>query len=136
MSKLKRQTGFSPEDREIITHRSGGYCERCNRRPAAHIHHRKPRRMGGRYGAGFDDVNRPSNGIALCLDCHQWAETQDRAEAIRIGIILPESADPADTPVTLPRYRGPVILDDLGGVTQCIPGVDGKLTFPEGGALR
>lgn len=113
---MRHQTGFSDEDRETVLHRSRGYCERCNRRPVAHLHHRKPRRMGGRYRAGFADVNRPSNAIALCAACHQWAETQDRAQAIHLGIILKEDAAPNQTPVYLPRYRGWVILTDDGDV--------------------
>ena len=113
---MSRETGFSPVDRQTIIRRSYGQCERCNDRPAAHIHHRKPRRMGGRRGGSFADVNRPSNGLALCYECHQWAETGNRRAAQNFGLVLAEHEDPARTPVFLPRYRGWVLLDDLGEV--------------------
>ena len=113
---MREETGFSPVDRQTIIRRSYGQCERCNDRPAAHIHHRKPRRMGGRRGGSFAEVNRPSNGLALCLQCHNWAETGNRRAAQNFGIVLAEHEDPARTPVFLPRYRGWVLLDDLGEV--------------------
>lgn len=113
---MNKNTGFSPEDRQVIIRRSYGQCERCNRRPVAHLHHRKPRRMGGRRNAGLADVNRPSNALALCLDCHNWAETQNRRAAKNLGLILSDHENPPTTPVFLPRYRGWVTLSDDGGV--------------------
>lgn len=113
---MREETGFSPVDRQTIIRRSYGQCERCNKSLAAHIHHRKPRRMGGRRGGGFADVNRPSNGVALCAPCHQWAETGNRRAAQNFGLILSEHEDPATTPVFLPRYRGWVLLTDTGDV--------------------
>lgn len=112
----RRETGFSDEDRAIILRRSYGDCERCNRWPAAHLHHRKPRRMGGRYGLAAEDVNRPSNALALCAVCHDEIETKVRGEARDLGLILPDGQDPAKSPVFLKRYRGWVKLDDEGGV--------------------
>lgn len=112
----KRSTGFSDEDRHIVLQRSYGKCERCNRRDAGHIHHRKPRRMGGRSGAGAKDVNRPSNALALCPACHDEIETKTRGEAQELGLILSDGQDPAETPVLLPRYRGWVTLADDGNI--------------------
>lgn len=112
----RAETGFSPDDRTIMERRSYGWCELCDRRPAAHAHHRKPRRMGGRFGASFDDVNRPSNGLMFCASCHQWAETGNRSAARDSGIILTEAQAPDATPIHLPRYRGWVLFDDDGGV--------------------
>lgn len=113
---MREETGFSPVDRQTIIRRSYGQCERCNKSLAAHIHHRKPRRMGGRRGGGFADVNRPSGGLALCYGCHDWLETKDRGKAKALGLLLIEQQSASATPVFLPRYRGWVLLDDLGGV--------------------
>lgn len=111
-----KSTGFSLGDRQVILKRSYGWCEVCNKRPTAHLHHRKPRRMGGRSGAGRDDVNRPSNGLALCVECHDRIETKSRRQSGRDGLLLRDGQNPRTTPLNLPRYCGWVLFDDLGGV--------------------
>lgn len=109
------RTGFTELQRTTILRRSYGWCELCNRAPVAHIHHRKPRRMGGVHRAGDLDVNRVANGLALCNTCHDRVE-RDRANSIDKGLLLASNASPIATPAHLPRYQGWVLLDDAGDV--------------------
>ena len=72
---------FSTEDRRKIFDNAGGKCERCGKqivldnhyegqRGAWDAHHRTSVKSGGQ------DV--PSNGKALCLDCHKTTNTYGR----------------------------------------------------------
>lgn len=92
-------TGFPPEVRDIITHRSGGDCEICEAARAADIHHRRPRNSGG---TRRPETNRASNGLALCRGCHQLVESY-RNVATKLGWLVPQRFEPADCPVL---YRG------------------------------
>jgi 5-methylcytosine-specific restriction enzyme A len=100
-----RSTGPAAETVELVKQRAGHRCERCltmligDRGAAWHIHHRRPRRMGG----SRDEVtNSPSNLLALCQDCH-WAVESRRAEAHQAGWLLHAAEDPAASAVLLGR---------------------------------
>lgn len=115
MAKKTPPEGFTHADKQIMLRRSYGICELCNKTTAGHFHHRKPRRMGGVSGDSIRDVNRPSNGLALCGKCHDTVERR-RGWAMDSGLLLKGGQDSAETPALLPRYRGWVLLDDEGNV--------------------
>lgn len=80
-------------------------CVRCGVSPAADVHHRLPRGLGGTsdplcaYGM--------ANLIALCRACHSWCEitgrSTDPGNAYASGWLLRRGDDPEDTPIL---YRG------------------------------
>lgn len=55
----------------MIAIRSGGVCEMCTNATASQIHHRCPR-QSGKYHPPW--MSTASNGLALCLRCHEWIE--------------------------------------------------------------
>lgn len=69
--RVRRPEGFPKEVREQIKTRSRGVCELCCVERAVQIHHRRARGAGGTRDAG---VNLASNGIHICLHCHNLAE--------------------------------------------------------------
>lgn len=109
-------TGFSDTDLIIIKGRSGGRCEICGSGNPIHTHHRKPRRSGGTTGPRALQVNNPSNALRLCGPCHDTVES-DRDAAVQLGRLVPEYADPAETPVLLTPWcgHGWYLLGALGG---------------------
>ena len=76
------------------------------------VHHRKLRSQGG-----TDD---PSNVIGLqgsgTTGCHGWAH-HHRAEAEKLGLIVPSWADPAAIPVQSAVHRAKIILLDDWTIT-------------------
>jgi 5-methylcytosine-specific restriction enzyme A len=86
----------------------------CDQR-AGHIHHRRPRRLGGSRRA---DTNRPSNLLHLCADHHTAVESL-RTRAYALGLLLPAGADPAASPVF--RRGVWMLLDDDGSTTITAP---------------
>ena len=104
--------------------RNNGLCELCGSSKAHHAHHRKPRGMGGVKGDGHRDVNRPSNGLALCPPCHGWVEG-NREEATMKGLLCPRNVDPSGFPALLNTWLGRdhwITLNDDGTYTD--EGVD------------
>jgi hypothetical protein len=61
------------------------------------VHHRLPRRLGGRGPKG-PDVNSPANLCVLCPSCHEHVESH-REEAYTTGYLVREGQDPAKVPV-------------------------------------
>lgn len=91
-----------------LQRRAGGRCECCGNelRGRAERHHRTRRRDGG---------DRLANLLLLLPDHHRrW--TENPAEAVDRGIIVPTWADPAATPV-LHRGRTWLRLADDGSTT-------------------
>lgn len=83
--------------REIVSHRSEGFCERCCRNGRLTMHHRKKRGQGGLWA--------PENIVAVCgsgvTGCHGWIEHHpDRAAAE--GFHVRPWFDPS---VVMIRYR-------------------------------
>lgn len=108
----RTSTGPTAEQRQLVIDRAWGYCEMCGTRVltdlnralcAYSIHHRRPRGMGG---TRRPDTNSPANLLLVCGDatapggCHAWIET-NRAEALRRGLLVRSTADPATVPVQL-----------------------------------
>lgn len=102
----------TPKVRTLVRVRANLRCEACIRylgEDDGQQHHRRPRQIGG---SKRPDTNVASNLLLLCLSCHQWTESQ-RAQAYDIGLLVRQSANPAEVPVLLLR-PGWVYLDDLG----------------------
>jgi 5-methylcytosine-specific restriction endonuclease McrA len=53
--------------REAAMIRSKGICERCRKKPAAHVHHKLP----VRFFAKPNDANFMENLMAVCVKCHR-----------------------------------------------------------------
>lgn len=76
-------------------------------------HHRITRGAGGRHREAKERSDRMSALLLLCRACHRWTH-EHPAAAEPLGLLLPQSAIPAQVPVL---YRGePKYLDDAGGV--------------------
>lgn len=69
---------FSEEAKDLIFRHAGGKCERCGKQLARNNH------LEGEWGAWeahhktavkSDGSDAPSNGEALCLDCHKKTRT-------------------------------------------------------------
>jgi 5-methylcytosine-specific restriction protein A len=105
-----KNTGPDRATRDLVFERDGG-CVVCGCGPyGLQVHHRKPRRMGGR---SVPEINAPSNLISLCAADHGWVESR-RAEALELGLLVAEHDDPRDVPLNHCLY-GPVLLDHDGG---------------------
>ncbi len=111
-ARRQRHTGPTKAAVRLVRLRSNGLCEfyGCSR-TADHIHHRRPRRMGGTVAV---EANLPSNLSHLCVDHHSWVES-NRAEAKVLGLLLPATADPAAVPVKHCRF-GWVLLGVDGSI--------------------
>lgn len=104
--RLKRNTNVPPENRQLVHARARLRCERDGRDLAGgggHVHHRRPRQRGG---SRAPDVHDLSNLLLLCVDCHDWVES-NRTAAYEQGLLVHAGFDPATTPVLL---RGVVVL--------------------------
>lgn len=105
----QRNTGPDRTTRDKVLERDSG-CLLCGCGPyGLQVHHRKPRRMGGRKVPG---INSPANLISLCPTDHAWVESS-RTEALEMGLLVAEHDDPAKVPVHHRDY-GAVLLTDEG----------------------
>ena len=100
-------TGFPPKVREQITRRASGMCEICFFYAAEHIHHRRPRGVGG---SKAPDTNTAANGLALCTECHSWVES-NRTKALELGWLVRQGHNPAEMPVWI-GWRWVLLCDD------------------------
>lgn len=57
--------------RDAVRARSGGVCEKCHQKRAAHMHHREHIGMGGASGPRAERLSQSENIIHLCVDCHR-----------------------------------------------------------------
>jgi 5-methylcytosine-specific restriction enzyme A len=96
-------TGPSSDVVDAVAERASHSCEICGcvvgpeRGTDFHIHHRRPRAMGG---TGRPDTNLPSNLLLLCPEDHRWAES-DRTTGLAAGWLVPQRGDPAQVAVIL-----------------------------------
>lgn len=105
-------TGFSKTVRDIVARRANGVCERCGSgAPAYHIHHRRPRGIGG---SKRQDTNQASNGLFVCLACHSAIES-DRELSLWSGWLVRQGQEPFLVPVL--RMGEWVRLYDDGSIT-------------------
>lgn len=110
------RSSVSPDERRarrLVYARSGGQCEMAGLRclgEAAEWHHRKNRSQGGEW--------LPSNGLHLCVVCHQWV-TDHPAGARLMGWSVPSHRDSGL--IAVRRRHDWVLLDDEGGFRPCKP---------------
>jgi len=104
---------FTEKTRGQIKERAEGRCERCGSMVRdSHIHHRKPRGMGGTKRHGSCTT---ANGLFLHPSCHYYIENH-RKESKEMGFILGQTEDPVLVPVF--TFNGWVLLDIEGGLTK------------------
>ncbi|RRD61649.1 HNH endonuclease [Leucobacter sp. OH1287] len=109
---------FSPRVVAIVRARAAGMCERCGKHARLELHHRKFRSRGGDGSA--------ANAVALCgrgnmAGCHGWVHQNDAA-AVEAGFAVPAHSDPADVPLSVPRFGEPVkFLDRFVYTAQDVP---------------
>ena len=119
---LRDRANEVPEDvRRVVYERAGFRCESCAvglTPDKRHLHHRRPRGMGG---STDEATNRASNLIAICPDCH-WLVEHNRLVALEHGLLVRQGADPARVPM-LRAEGGLVLLDDAGGTQPWDPTV-------------
>ena len=106
--------------RRVVLTRDGTTCQFCGEdvtNKLASIQHRIPRGMGGSAL-----VNIPSNGVLVCGSattpgsCHNDIEHVDRAQAQRLGYLIPKLSGVHPSTVPLWTFtHGWVLLDDSGG---------------------
>lgn len=83
-----------------VFHRDDGHCVKCGEAAfLAHVHHRRPRMMGG-GNARETWINSLPNLLLLHPHCHTWIE-RNREESLAAGWLVPIHTDPADV---LVRY--------------------------------
>lgn len=98
-----RDTGPNPEVVEAVLERAQYSCELDGaqigdrRGIDFHVHHRRPRRMGG---SQLPDTNQPQNLMILCPACHETVESERRA-AYAGGWLVRQNADPLTVPVLI-----------------------------------
>jgi Predicted restriction endonuclease len=114
---LHRRHKATGPDRDVVDavyERAQWSCEVCcvgvgdRRGVDHHIHHRRPRALGGSKRA---DTNLPSNLLLLCPDCHADIESH-RAIAQSMGWLVPQVADPAAVAVLVQRDRWTYLTAD------------------------
>lgn len=117
---MARDTGFSPETKQLIEARAGGMCEvatdECTHL-MVEIQHRRARGMGG---TRKPDTNSAANGLAVCRACHDLIERRP-ATSLRNGWRLRQSTGgvatvPAEVSVVWRGRR--VWLHDDGSLTM------------------
>lgn len=93
----RASTGPGRDAVDAVLERGAHSCEVCGcalgpvRGVDHHIHHRRPRAMGG---TDRPDTNWPSNLLLLCPDDHAAIES-NRTGALAAGWLVPQSANPA-----------------------------------------
>ena len=111
---------FTTATKLLIWERDEGRCVVTGRplsmESGTEVHHRLPRRSGGRKGEWARICASPANGVLLSVEGHRWVES-DRYEAMRDGLLIPQGWLPTKTALKH-AVHGLVHLDDLGGFTR------------------
>jgi 5-methylcytosine-specific restriction enzyme A len=103
MRSRYRRTGPSDEVVDLVYERAQWSCELCGapvgdrRGVDHHLHHRRPRRMGG---SQLPDTNAPQNLLLLCPASHETVESE-RTAAYAGGWLVGQNADPSLVPVLI-----------------------------------
>ena len=98
---VRRSTGPDRLTVEAVWDRAGGRCEISGvplsgeRSVGWHVHHRRPRRMGG---SRLDDTNSIENVMLLSPEAHEYVE-RNRTEAYERGWLVRQQDIPAAVPV-------------------------------------
>jgi len=86
-------------NRQTVQGRAFGRCERCLHATLyGHLHHRRPKGLGGSKAADRHDV---SNLVYLCPEDHRWAHANP-ADAEAAGFLVPRRSglSPLEVPIT------------------------------------
>lgn len=111
----RRSTGPDKLTVEALYERAQGCCELCGipvrgeRGREHHVHHRRPRRMGG---SQLPDTNTIVNLLLLDADCHQIIESE-RTAGYEGGWLVRQGDDPAAVPVLI-RLNLMLLTEDGG----------------------
>lgn len=103
MKSRYRKTGPSDEVVDLVYERAQWSCELCGapvgdrRGVDHHLHHRRPRRMGG---SQLPDTNAPQNLLLLCPPSHETVESE-RTAAYAGGWLVRQQDDPTLIPVLI-----------------------------------
>lgn len=103
MRSRYRKTGPPDEVVDLVYERAQWSCEidgaqvGDRRGVDHHVHHRRPRRMGG---SQLPDTNAPYNLMLLCPDCHSMVESE-RTAAYEGGWLVRQGSDPAQVAVLI-----------------------------------
>lgn len=118
-SPVRRATGPDRLTVEAVWDRSGGRCEISGVELAGrrgedfHVHHRRPRRMGG---SRDPETNGVENLMLLSPEAHEHVE-RNRTEAYERGWLVRQDAIPAAVPVVVMVDGRPALVlltDDAG----------------------
>ena len=102
----KKDTGPSPETREIVLNRDSWLCQWCGKHVLMEVfgyslQHRRARGMGG---SSDPDTNSPANLVLMCgsgtTGCHGHVEAHPH-EARERGFRVDQYDDPAAVPLVL-----------------------------------
>lgn len=114
LSRRQKATGPDPATVEQVYERAGYACEigGCmvgdRRGVDHHIHHRRPRALGG---TTRPETNGPQNLLLLCPACHLEVE-QHREQARAMGWLVGQNQDPAQVPVLVHPARWVLLAAD------------------------
>lgn len=99
----------------LVLAREGGRCALCGLmiNTGGHLHHRKPRGMGG-----SKLLDTPDNLLHLHPNCHLVHVEQERARAYANGWLVHRADVPSDVPVLYMVDRW-VMLHHNGGLHDC-----------------
>lgn len=105
---------MNPDTVLDVIEREDSHCAVCGLPIAGrgHVHHRKPRRMGGSRR-----LDRLSNLIYLHTDCHLKHVEQQRVRAAENGWLVLGDNDPESTPIMY-MLNGWVYLTDDGRIIE------------------
>jgi 5-methylcytosine-specific restriction protein A len=109
-----RPTGPDKLTVEALYERAQGCCELCGipvrgeRGREHHVHHRRPRRMGG---SQLPDTNQIQNLLLLDADCHETVESE-RTAAYAGGWLVRQGDDPAYVQVLIRGREWCLLTDD------------------------
>lgn len=115
-NRARRPTGPDKLTVEALIARAEGRCEiggeelYGERGHGWHVHHRRPRRMGG---SQLPDTNAIENLLLLCRDHHERVE-RHRSIAYNCGWLVAQDGIPAAVPVLLEHAGRTVLLTDDG----------------------
>jgi len=114
LSRRYKATGPTPDVVDAVYERAGYSCEICTeavgdrRGVDHHIHHRRPRALGG---SKRPDTNLPSNLLLLCPACHRDVESH-RGVAQSMGWLVVQGVNPATVAVLVQRDRWVYLTED------------------------
>jgi 5-methylcytosine-specific restriction protein A len=125
MKRRPRSTGPIPEVVHAVYARAMYSCELCGapvgdrRGVDHHVHHRRPRRMGGTQ---LGDTNDVVNLLLLDPSCHERIESE-RSVGYAGGWLVRQEETPGDVPVLVCGSRWVLLTADAKYLTVASPPV-------------